>query len=166
MKKILIVRHAKSSWTDPRLSDHDRPLDERGHKDAKQMGKYLFDQGIAIDAFISSTASRAFTTASYFTSAYGKETQTIQKVTDLYHPSIQDIFEAIHQAGEDYENIAIFCHNMGVTEFANYVGDFRIDEVSTCGVLMYSSDQNNWSEVSAANMKLLHYFTPKKDLNI
>jgi phosphohistidine phosphatase len=66
MKTLLLIRHAKSSWDTPSQKDFDRPLNDRGHHDAPAMAERLLDKGIKIDAFISSTANRALTTARYF----------------------------------------------------------------------------------------------------
>lgn len=65
MKQLLLVRHAKSSWANSGQSDFDRPLNERGHKDAPMMAKRIMDRGIHIDLVISSNAVRALTTAHY-----------------------------------------------------------------------------------------------------
>ena len=59
MKTLLILRHAKSSWKDSSLTDHDRPLNKRGKQDAPRMGKFLLQQGLTPDRIISSTAKRA-----------------------------------------------------------------------------------------------------------
>ena len=69
MKKLFLVRHAKSSWADPSLADLDRPLNKRGLRDAPFMAKLLKGRGVQPDRILSSPANRAFTTASYFAEA-------------------------------------------------------------------------------------------------
>ncbi|MGC5317030.1 SixA phosphatase family protein, partial [Escherichia coli] len=66
MKQLIIVRHAKSSWANIGMSDFERPLNERGNRDAPEMANRLINRNVAIDAFVSSTANRALTTAIYF----------------------------------------------------------------------------------------------------
>lgn len=73
MKQLLLVRHAKSDWGNPGLDDFDRPLNERGKKDAPAMAKRIIEKKIKIDAFISSPAKRAAKTAKYFAAAFGKK---------------------------------------------------------------------------------------------
>jgi len=63
MKSLLILRHAKSSWKHPELTDHDRPLNKRGKRDAPRMGKILRSEHLIPEAIISSTAARAHVTA-------------------------------------------------------------------------------------------------------
>ena len=71
MKQLLVIRHAKSSWNDAVIDDFDRPLNERGNSDAPRMAKLLSEKGIHVDAIISSTANRAFSTAIYFAKELG-----------------------------------------------------------------------------------------------
>ena len=73
MKTLLLIRHAKSSWDDPGLSDYERPLNDRGKKDAPMMAERLYERGIKIDAFISSPARRARKTAEQFVKQYKKD---------------------------------------------------------------------------------------------
>ena len=77
MKTLILVRHAKSDWGNPSLSDFDRPLNERGKRDAPVMAKRLLDKKIKIDQIIASPAKRAARTAKYFAEVfdYKKETK-------------------------------------------------------------------------------------------
>ena len=90
-KEILLVRHAKSSWDDPYLDDHDRPLNERGLRNAPDMGKRLQGLGIRTDAWISSTALRAITTAEILAEQVGFPIDQIQRSKDLYHASATEL---------------------------------------------------------------------------
>jgi phosphohistidine phosphatase len=84
LKTLLLVRHAKSDWNDASLSDFDRPLNERGKRDAPAMAHRLLDKKIAIDAFISSPAKRARKTASIFSKEYGKDKEELILIDELY----------------------------------------------------------------------------------
>jgi len=79
MKSVIIIRHAKSSWDNIIHSDFDRQLNERGHHDAPMMADRLLDKKIKIDAFISSPAKRAITTAAYFAQAFDVNENSIIK---------------------------------------------------------------------------------------
>ena len=84
MKHLLLVRHAKSSWDDFSIKDFDRPLNERGKKDAPMMAKRLLKRDIMIDAFISSPAKRARKTAEAFVKEYKGNKDHIILLEDLY----------------------------------------------------------------------------------
>ncbi|MBP8245140.1 MAG: histidine phosphatase family protein, partial [Chitinophagaceae bacterium] len=77
MKKLILVRHAKSDWGNPGLDDIDRPLNERGKKDAPAMASRLLDKGVKIDLIVSSPAKRAAKTARFFAEAYDIKKQDI-----------------------------------------------------------------------------------------
>ena len=96
MKTIILVRHAKSSWEEPGLSDFDRPLNDRGKKDAPEMAARLKEKKLDVDLFVSSPAKRARRTARFFAEAFGKEKEDIQLVEDLYLAT-RDAFFAGYQ---------------------------------------------------------------------
>ena len=78
MKTLILVRHAKSDWGNPSLSDFDRPLNERGKRDAPIMAKRLLDKKIKIDQIIASPAKRAAKTAKYFAEAFDYKKDKIE----------------------------------------------------------------------------------------
>ncbi len=84
MRKLLIIRHAKSSWDTLTQRDFDRPLNDRGNRDAPIMAKRLLKKDIGIDAFVSSPANRALTTAAYFAEAYNKKLKHIIQIKTLW----------------------------------------------------------------------------------
>jgi len=119
MKILLLVRHAKSDWGDPALNDIDRPLNERGKKDAPAMAKRLLDRKIKIDLFISSPAKRAARTAKAFVDEYGAKKKKLVYLEELYLAPPSVFFDVIGKTDDDADTIAVFSHNEGITEFAN-----------------------------------------------
>src|SRR5688572_28335047 len=113
MKRVIIVRHAMSSWDDASLPDFERPLNERGKHDAPAMAKRLRDKKVDIDAFITSPAKRAKKTASLFAKEYGMHKDDIILVDALYHAGPEEFYKAIENAPEKAKTIAIFSHNPG-----------------------------------------------------
>ena len=95
MKQLLIIRHAKSSWDNMLQKDFDRILNERGMQDAPAMAKRLVDKGIKVDKFVSSTAVRAFTTATFFAKAYHQKENDIIAVPALYHAGEEVFYKTI-----------------------------------------------------------------------
>jgi phosphohistidine phosphatase len=161
MKKILLVRHAKSSWNDFSISDHDRPLNDRGHHDAPLMAKKIIESEFKTEAIYTSSAKRAKDTAKYFSTILEVDNNDFHVLPRLYHPTPDTILDVINEADDKYESIALFCHNPGVTHFASDILNQYIDNVATCGVIIMSSDASNWSEVNSNNLHFINYFYPK-----
>lgn len=84
MKTLLLIRHAKSSWDDAAVADVDRPLNDRGRRDAPAMAKRLIKAGISIDRFVSSPARRARQTAELFAHEFDVKEKKIRFVPQLY----------------------------------------------------------------------------------
>ncbi|MCX6207908.1 MAG: histidine phosphatase family protein [Bacteroidetes bacterium] len=161
MKKLFIIRHAKSSWDIGVLNDFDRTLNERGHKNAPEMAKRLLDKNVAIDAFISSPANRAFTTASYFAKAYNKTEKDIIQVPKLYHADVDVFFETIESIDDSLNSVALFSHNPGITEFINMLTKTQIDDMPTCGVFAVEINTTSWKNFKKANKKFMFFDYPK-----
>src|SRR4051812_45974169 len=133
MKSVLLVRHAKSSW-DLDVDDFERSLNTRGATDAPAMAKRLVQQEIVIDAFISSPAKRALTTASYFADAFKKKTKEIITEPSLYDPEVNAFSKVIASLSDDLKTVAIFSHNPNITAFANRLTSTKIDDMPTCAI--------------------------------
>ena len=157
MKTLLLIRHAKSSWDAPGLSDADRPLNDRGKKDAPEMAKRLKKRGLSIDQFISSTAKRARKTAKYFAEEFDVKKEDIKEVEDLYMANTPGFVKTIEETKKKHDIIALFSHNPGITEFANSLTHVRIDDMPTCSVFAVKADVENWKEFTEGE-KLFWFF--------
>jgi phosphohistidine phosphatase len=161
LKTLLLIRHAKSDWNDPLLKDFDRPLNERGKRDAPVMGKRLVDKKVKIDAFISSPAKRAKKTAELIANEYEAKKEKIIFLDELYHAEPSTFFEVISKTDDDYKHIAIFSHNPGITEFANQLANVRIDNMPTCSIFAVKIDSKHWKDFSTANKEFWFFDNPK-----
>ena len=161
MKTLLLIRHAKSSWDTPSQKDFDRPLNDRGHHDAPAMAERLLDKGIEIDAFISSTANRALSTAKYFAKVYNVPMHDIIKVPELYEAPFDVFFDVISKVSDDYNSIAIFGHNPGITAFANVLTKTRVDNMPTCGIFAVEADIEKWKQFEKTKRTFLFVDYPK-----
>lgn len=161
MKQLLIIRHAKSSWDFTSLKDFDRTLNERGHKDAPAMAKRLLGKQIHIDSFISSPATRALTTATYFAEAYGLTEKNITTIEKLYHAAPPVFYEVINQLNNELQSVAIFSHNPGITDFVNELTATKIDDMPTCGIFAIKIDTDNWQNFSLAKKDFWFFDYPK-----
>jgi phosphohistidine phosphatase len=162
-KELLLVRHAKSSWDDPYLDDHDRPLNERGFRNAPEMGKRLQGWGIHPDVWISSTALRAITTAEIMTEQISFPKNKIQRIKDLYHASATELQEFIAGLDDAIGSAILFGHNPGMTSLVANLYGLPIDNLPTCGVVHLQFNDNTWSAVSSAPPARAYFDFPKND---
>ncbi len=161
MKQLLIIRHAKSSWDFSSMNDFDRPLNQRGLHDAPMMAKRMLDKRITIDAFISSTANRAFTTATFFAEVYGMKEKNILKVPELYHAAPPIFYNIIKQVEDSLNTIALFSHNPGITEFINELTTTTISDMPTCGIFAITIKTETWKDFVTAEKKFWFFDYPK-----
>lgn len=150
MKKLYLVRHAKSSWDDTELSDFDRPLNDRGSIDAPQMGKRLKERKVYPDLMLSSPAVRALATCQEIARALGYPHIRIKTDKRLYHADVEQILTVIkelNKAEGKIESVMIFGHNPGITEFANRLLDDTLDNIPTCGVVGGELNIQSWREI-------------------
>lgn len=164
MKQLLVIRHAKSSWDYSVLNDFDRPLNERGHHDAMMMATRLLERKIKIDAFISSPANRAFTTATYFAEVFGEKENTIIKVPELYHAAADVFYKVISKTDNAFNTIAIFSHNPGITDFVNELTNRQLDSMPTCAVFAVKANINHWKLFASSKKEFLFFDFPKHNL--
>lgn len=160
-KQLLLVRHAKSSWADFSVKDFDRPLNDRGKKDAPVMAKRLLDKKIAIDAFVSSPAKRARKTAEYFAVEYDRPKKAIIFIDELYLATPEVFATVIGQVSDEYDTIAVFSHNNGITDYANTLTDTRIDEMPTCSIFAVKAPVQSWSGFENAKKEFWFFDYPK-----
>lgn len=161
MKRVIIVRHAKSSWDDASIPDFERPLNKRGEHDAPEMAKRLADKKVDIDAFISSPAKRAKKTASLFAKEFGQSKDDLVLVDALYHAAPDQFYETIEKAPAKAKTIAIFSHNPGITEFVNSLTETRVDDMPTCAVYAVKADIKDWTEFRQAKREFWFFDFPK-----
>ena len=162
MKKLYIIRHAKSSWGDFSLPDFERPLNERGKTDAPEMAKRLLSKNIIIDAFVSSPAKRAKKTCRLFCREYDVNEDNIIIIESLYNAHVETFFEVAASLDDKYDNVAIFSHNPGITDFVNSLcKDVQIDDIPTCGIFAVEIAIENWIDFKKAEKKFLFFDYPK-----
>ena len=161
MKELLIIRHAKSSWAKIGQSDFDRPLNERGERDAPEMAKRLIERAILIDSFIASTAKRAFNTATFFAEAYQKTSNDINKKKELYHAPLERFYQVIKTINPQINTAAIFAHNPGITDFVNSLETTQIDNMPTCAVFAVKLLTTNWNDIETCKKEFWFFEYPK-----
>ncbi len=147
MKTLVLVRHAKSSWEDPFLSDHQRPLAKRGLRDAPLMGARLADWGPPVDRVISSSAVRALATAELVMGEMGLPWEEIWIEDDLYQATESDMLDYVRQQEDYLDGLMLFGHNPGLTYLVNDLSDLDLDNLPTCGVAILQFEVESWSAI-------------------
>jgi phosphohistidine phosphatase len=144
-KILLILRHAKSSWKEPDLQDHDRPLNSRGKGDAPRMGKLLMDLDLVPDHIISSTAKRAKDTANAIA-----ETSKYQGRIDLNHSlyasSVDAYLIALRFVSDDFNKVLIVGHNPVLEELVNVLTG-KLEHMSTCAMARIDPKIRSWRDL-------------------
>ncbi len=162
MKKLYLLRHAKSSWDDPDLDDFDRPLNERGEKDAPLIGERLRKHEIVPDIFYSSPALRAITTAKIIAGILECPLSGIHTDQNLYHASEMTLIDFLKNAPDKADCIFITGHNPGLTDFANLLQKELIDNIPTTGVVGIEFKISLWKDVKGKSGKMMLFEYPKR----
>lgn len=158
MKKLILVRHAKSSW-EFNLIDHERPLNDKGLNDANLVSKHLIKDNINVDLILSSDAARAKKTATIFINNLKFEETKIKLDHNLYDFTGGNLLRIIKNCDQKVNNLMIFGHNHAITAFVNTYGDKLIDNVPTCGVVIIEFNINSWENLNKG--KTLKTLFPK-----
>ncbi len=161
MKKIILIRHAKSDWENYSLPDYDRPLAERGLRDAPQMAASLKNRGVLIDLICSSTAQRAKQTTLLSTAVLGYPEAKIHWEKSLYHASASHLLHFIQSQSDQVQTLVLVGHNPGLTELIVHLG-VNLDNLPTAGQFAFSVLSKEWKDLSAANCKFEWWDSPKK----
>ena len=161
MKTLLVMRHAKSSWDENEIPDHDRPLNKRGKKDAPLMGSVLKQQGLLPDLILSSTAKRARATIELLSegSSYNAD---VQWVESLYAAEPQAYIEALRQVPDEMGLVMVVGHNPGLEELVAMLTD-EWASLPTAALAEIALNIQHWSELSYEPQgKLVNVWRPKE----
>ena len=162
MKKLTLIRHAKSSREQTLLRDIDRPLSDRGRQDAPLIGHHLKEiHDFAPDAFISSPALRARTTAEIIQCGAALTHLTIREEPRIYEAPVNTLAAVLREIPENLRHAVLFGHNPGLENLANWLcGQRAIYGLRTGGVVMLQLNLDAWTEVRPGCGSLLTYFYP------
>ena len=161
MKTIYLIRHAKSSWKDPSLSDFDRPLNKRGKNDIVIIGKLLDQKEIKPDLILSSPAKRARKTAIGITEKLGFPQNKIVFRDEIYEASDRMLLHLIKRTDEKFDSLMLFGHSPGLTQLNNLISNHYIDNIPTCGVVALTTE-TDWINSGKDRFKFLFFEYPKK----
>ncbi len=161
MKTILLMRHAKSSWKEAKLPDHERPLSKRGHKDAPRMGMILCDQELIPQRILSSTALRALQTAESVIQASGFQGEVVH-LDRLYMAEADEYIAVLRELPDDIERVMVIGHNPGLETLLQMLSG-RIESLPTAVIAHLVLPIQHWTELSAeTNGELVDIWRPKE----
>ncbi len=162
MRRLYLIRHAKSSWTEPGLRDFDRPLNSRGKLDAPFMGKKLADYGVHPDLILASQAKRARKTALCIAEAVDYPTKDIVFSEAIYEAGVADLLGLIAQTPADAGSLFLVGHNFTITDLAENLTGQSLGNIPTCGIVGIEFSVESWSDVGPGTGRLLFFDSPKK----
>ena len=161
MKHLTLIRHAKSDWSDPDLSDFDRPLNGRGKKAAPKMGKRLAMRGDIPDIFISSPAKRARKTTRLIARELEISKAEIFYQAEIFEAEAKALIRLLSQLAE-HTHVALVGHNPGLTELAEWLCPDSPVWLPTCAVLTLALEIDSWEDINKGCSHILNYDFPKK----
>lgn len=169
MKRLTLLRHAKSGWDDPVSRDFDRPLNDRGKRASEVIGRWLRDQKIHFDVIIGSPAVRVVETIDHVAIGYG---ETMAPVWDkrAYLASASALLEIVHEAPEDSEHVLLVGHNPGLEDLVlmlvpDLAGDDARDAIEekypTASLAEIDFDVEHWADIKSGMGKLSYFKRPR-----
>lgn len=161
MKKLYLIRHAKSSWADLMLDDFNRPLNKRGKESAKVMGSLFKNKSIKPDLIISSPAYRAKKTAIILAKKIGYDPKDIKFDENIYDAFGDTLKDIVRNIKDKNDSVFLLGHNPGFNFLALDLVDFN-ENIVTCGIVEIDFDVNSWKDISSENASLVSYEYPKK----
>ena len=162
MKRLTLVRHAKSSWNQLGLKDSERPLSERGQRDAPAMGARLAGRGAPPSLIIASSAVRAQATARLIATAFGYSQDAVSVEPALYLASPEQLLEVVAAQHDAHPHLLVVAHNPGLTDLVNQLlPELALPNVPTTGVIALEYPIERWADVFGAKPELAYFDYPK-----
>lgn len=162
MKRLTLIRHAKSSWKEKELSDVERPLSHRGKKDAPRMGRRLAERGERPDLVLCSPARRAVDTMKKIARVAGLPLGSIVTDERMYLADAEELLRIVRAITDSHDKVMLCGHNPGLTELSNLVSDFFIENIPTCGVVSIGFRLGSWQDVVPGSGELRFFDYPKR----
>ena len=170
MKHLTVVRHAKSSWSQSGLPDHDRPLNDRGHRAAQAMGRFLHTTYLGggsaepllppVSKLVSSTALRALTTAQIMRETFGLPQDMLLLKQSLYLSSEDSLLNAVCEFDDAWEHVFLFGHNPGMQQLVDHLlARANMPRFPTCAVALLAFPVEHWALADWGKAQLLGHIT-------
>jgi len=162
MKRLTLIRHAKSSWKEPDCPDRDRPLTKRGKKDALAIGSLLRERGDRPSLIVSSPAKRAIATMKRIVAEMGQSEKMIVRDARLYDADSQDILFFVREIEDTHEEVMVCGHNPALTDFCAFVAGTCSGNLPTGGVVSIDLAVDTWKDVCDGSGRIRSFTSPRK----
>ena len=163
MKKLILMRHAKSSWDHPDLKDFERDLNPRGLRNAPEMGIRLKEKNWPVNLVVCSMATRAKRTAALVCKAIDYPAQRIDFRTEIYEAQISDLKHVLQSIDDTQESVLLIGHNPSITYFTDFLANCGHIHMPTAAMMYLELDIKHWQEVKPGCGKLVEFDFPKRD---
>jgi phosphohistidine phosphatase len=163
VKRLYLLRHAKSSWSEPSLADEERPLAPRGQKAAKKLAKELRRRKIRPELVLCSSSRRTQETLELIAGALGKPTIEVEE--GLYGAGADTLLARIRMADASVDSLLVIAHNPGLQDLAVTLApdDERLAEKFPTGALAeFELDAESWAELARTKLRLTAYVLPRE----
>ncbi|MCT7589357.1 SixA phosphatase family protein [Aliarcobacter butzleri] len=161
MKKLVLIRHAKSNWSNPFLDDFLRPLNKRGKKNAPLMAKVLKEKNIRPDLIISSPSLRTKQTLEYFIKELNYKDE-VKLEESIYEAPYENLLKVIKDIPNIHKIVFLIGHNPALCDLTNFLVDKSFENIPTCGIVEIDFNVKNWKDISKENSNLISFEYPKK----
>ena len=162
MIRLLVMRHAKSSWKLSELGDFERPLNNRGERDAPRMGRHLASRVERIDRIVTSSAVRALATARLVARELELSEDAIDARPSLYLADPRDILAELRELESEWRTVLLLGHNPGVTELVRIMTGAELEELPTGAVALLELAVDAWSDLREGSALLRELALPKE----
>jgi phosphohistidine phosphatase len=160
-KTLFLIRHAKSDRSEAGLPDHDRPLNDRGRRDAREMGRRLKQRGVKPDLILASTALRARTTALLLAAELDLGADSLVEDQRIYASSATKLMYVVQELDDKLACVILVGHNPEMTELAQHFSQ-EAPDMPTCAVAQFTFAVDAWSGIGAAAPAGVAFDSPKK----
>lgn len=159
-RQLFIMRHAKSSWSDPGMADFDRPLNTRGRGAAPEMGRRLEFAEVRVDIILASTARRVRETLERLESSWTHGGQVIWE-KQIYLASVPTLLSHLSALDSEWSRVMLIGHNPGLSELLTHLTNQSVD-MPTAAFAALEGPELPWSEaLKHRPWKQRDYLTPK-----
>lgn len=159
MRTVYLVRHAKSSWADPGMADFDRPLNDRGLRDAPDMARRFRARNEPVDLLVSSPAKRAITTARIFAQELGiEQVRTEERIYEAHFRALEGLLTTLP---DEARSVMLFGHNPGFSLLAQELTGDGVGDMPTCAIVRIDLFAERWNEAASGTGTVVWVEAPK-----
>jgi|CXWJ01.1.fsa_nt_gi phosphohistidine phosphatase len=164
MKKVFLIRHSKASRELELINDLDRPLIERGYRDAVSMSAVLKSEMEMPDLILTSQSVRTWSTALIFARTFNYEASKIKVDARIYEASSKELLSVVNRIHEDFSTVLLFGHNPGLQRFISYLTGTDNGHFATSAIAGIQFNNLSWDEISQNTGELYFLKEPKSNV--